>query len=43
MMFDSEGGSQAYLIFQPVDRYFKKVTNTNYFIMEIQRIICRKY
>ena len=30
MMFDSEGGSQAYLIFQPVYRYFKKVTNINY-------------
>ena len=30
MMFDSEGGSQAYLMFQPVYRYFKKVTNTNY-------------
>ena len=30
MLFDSEGGSQAYLIFQPVYRYFKTVTNTNY-------------
>ena len=30
MMFDSEDGSQAYLIFQPVHRYFKRVTNTNY-------------
>ena len=30
MMFDSEGGSQVYLIFQPVYRYFKTVTNTNY-------------
>ena len=30
MMFDSEGGSQIYLIFQPVYRYFKIVTNTNY-------------
>ena len=29
-MFDSEGGSQAYLIFQPVYRYFKMVTSTNY-------------
>ena len=29
-MFDSDGGSQAYLIFQPVYRYFKTVTNTNY-------------
>ena len=30
LMFDSEDGSQAYLIFQPVYRYFKTVTNTNY-------------
>ena len=30
MIFDSEDGSQAYLIFQPVYRYFKTVTNTNY-------------
>ena len=30
MMFHSEDGSQAYLIFQPVYRYFKTVTNTNY-------------
>ena len=29
-MFDSEAGSQAYLILQPVYRYFKTVTNTNY-------------
>ena len=29
-MFDGEAGSQAYLIFQPVYRYFKTVTNTNY-------------
>ena len=29
IMFDSEAGSQAYLIFQPVYRYFKTVTNTN--------------
>ena len=29
-MFDSEAGSQAYLIFQPLYRYFKTVTNTNY-------------
>ena len=29
-MFDREGGSQVYLIFQPVFRYFKMVTNTNY-------------
>ena len=29
-MFDSERGSQVYLIFQPVYRYFKMVTNTNY-------------
>ena len=30
MLFDSEGGYQAYLIFQPAYRYFKNVTNTNY-------------
>ena len=29
-LFDSEGGSQTYLIFQPVYRCFKMVTNTNY-------------
>ena len=29
-MFDSEAGSQAYLTFQPVYRYFKTVANTNY-------------
>ena len=29
-MFESEDGSQAYLIFQAVYRYFKTVTNTNY-------------
>ena len=29
-LFDSEGGLQAYLIFQPVYRYFKTITNTNY-------------
>ena len=35
-MFDSEADSQAYLIFQPAYRYFKKVTNNKlYFIMEI--------
>ena len=30
IIFDGEDGSQAYLIFQPVYRYFKKVANTNY-------------
>ena len=29
-MFNSEDGSQAYLIFQPLYRYFKMVTNTKY-------------
>ena len=29
-MFDGEDGYQAYLIFQPVYRYFKMITNTNY-------------
>ena len=32
MMFDSKDGSQAYLIFQPVYRYFKTVANTNYIL-----------
>ena len=31
-MFNSENGSQAYLIFQPLYRYFKTVTNTNYIL-----------
>ena len=30
MMFDGGDGFQAYLMFQPVYRYFKMVTNTNY-------------
>ena len=29
-MFDGEDGYQAYLIFQPVYKYFKLITNTNY-------------
>ena len=29
-MFNIENGSQAYRIFQPLYRYFKTVTNTNY-------------
>ena len=29
-MFDGEDGFQAYLIFQPVNKYFKFITNTNY-------------
>ena len=32
MVFNSEYGSQAYLIFQPIYRYFKTVTNTNYIL-----------
>ena len=31
-MFNSEDGSQAYLIFQSVYRYFKTVTNSNYIL-----------
>ena len=31
-LFNSEGGYQAYLIFQPWYRYFKTVTNTNYIL-----------
>ena len=30
MLFNSEDGSQAYLIFQPMYKYFKTITNTNY-------------
>ena len=30
MLFNSEDGSQAYLIFQPMYRSFKTITNTNY-------------
>ena len=30
ILFNSEDGSQSYLIFQPLYRYFKTVTNTNY-------------
>ena len=32
MLFNNEDGFQAYLIFQPVYRYFKTVTNTNYIL-----------
>ena len=31
-IFNSEDGSQAYLIFQPIYRYFKTVINTNYIL-----------
>ena len=31
-LFNSEDGSQSYLIFQPLYRYFKTVTNTNYIL-----------
>ena len=30
ILFNSEDGSQSYLIFQPLYRYFKTVTNTNH-------------
>ena len=29
-MLNSEDGPQAYLIFQPLYRYFKTIANTNY-------------
>ena len=29
-MFDGGDGFQAYLIFQPLYKYFKMITNTNY-------------
>ena len=31
-MFNSEDGTQAYLIFQPLYRYFKTITYTNYIL-----------
>ena len=30
LLFDGGGGTQAYLIFQPVYKYFKFISNTNY-------------
>ena len=35
-----EDGTQNYLVFQPLNKYFKVITNTDCFIIEIQRIIC---
>ena len=32
ILFNSEDGSQAYLIFQPIYRYFKTIANTNYIL-----------
>ena len=32
MLFNSEDGSQAYLIFQAIYTHFKTVTNTNYIL-----------
>ena len=32
MLFNSEDGSQAYLIFQPIYTYFKTITSTNYIL-----------
>ena len=31
-MFNSEDGSQVYLIFQPLHRHIKTITNTNYIL-----------
>ena len=31
-VFDGEDGFQAYLIFQPVFKYFKFITNTNHIL-----------
>ena len=33
VLFDNQDGSQAYLIFQPLCRYFKTITNTNYILL----------
>ena len=32
IIFNSEDGSQAYLIFQPLYRYFKTITSTSYIL-----------
>ena len=32
VLFNSEDGSQAFLMFQPIYRYFKTITNTNYIL-----------
>ena len=32
LMFNREDGSQVYLIFQPLYRYIKTITNTNYIL-----------
>ena len=32
MLFNSEDGSQTYLIFQQIYRYFKTITNTNFIL-----------
>ena len=32
VLFNSEDGSQAYLIFQPIYTYFKTITSTNYIL-----------
>ena len=31
-LFDGGDGYQAYLIFQPVYKYFKTITNTNFIL-----------
>ena len=36
-MFNSEDGSQAHLIFQPIYGYFKRVANTNYILSWISK------
>ena len=40
IMFNSEDGSPAYLISQPLYRYFKTVTNTNYILSWKSRGLC---
>ena len=37
ILFNSEDCSQTYLIFQPLYRYFKTVTNTNYILSRKSR------
>ena len=37
MLFNSEDGSQALLMFQPIYRYFKTITSTNYILSSKSR------
>ena len=43
MLFNSEDGSQAYLIFQSIYRYFKTIVNTNYILSWKSRGLSAEY